>query len=189
MANRSEHQRAAPSSCSPAMGFVFIIGELRIDLGGIAKGFAVDRAIDVLRQHNQHHGLVNAGGDLATFGLPLEEIHIRDPRFPSETFCKLEIADAALASSGRLFNPFHSSDCLDSSAVNTSTQEPATEIAGATVRAQSCAIADALTKIAMIIGEQAASLLAEYQAAALLVLASGEARVTPEFQDGICARA
>jgi thiamine biosynthesis lipoprotein ApbE len=57
------------------------------------------------------------------------------------------------------------------------------------VRAQSCAIADALTKIAMIIGEQAATLLAKYQAGALLVLASGEARVTPEFQDGFRATA
>jgi thiamine biosynthesis lipoprotein len=161
----------------------------RIDLGGIAKGFAVDRAIDVLRQHNQTHGLVNAGGDLATFGLPPEEIHIRDPRFPSEMFCRLEIADTALATSGRLFNPFHSLDCHGSPAVDPSTQEPVTEIAGATVRAQSCAIADALTKIAMIIGEQAATLLAKYQAGALLVLASGEARVTPEFQDGFRATA
>jgi thiamine biosynthesis lipoprotein len=40
----------------------------QIDLGGIAKGFAVDRAIDALRDHGMPSGLVNAGGDLAPLG-------------------------------------------------------------------------------------------------------------------------
>jgi thiamine biosynthesis lipoprotein len=41
---------------------------LQLDLGGIAKGFAVDRAIDELRRAGCRSGLVNAGGDLAAFG-------------------------------------------------------------------------------------------------------------------------
>src|SRR3954451_11604778 len=41
---------------------------VRIDLGGIAKGFAVDRAIDALPCHGVREGIVNAGGDLAVFG-------------------------------------------------------------------------------------------------------------------------
>jgi FAD:protein FMN transferase len=41
---------------------------MRIDLGGIAKGYAVDRAIDALRAADCDGGLVNAGGDLAVFG-------------------------------------------------------------------------------------------------------------------------
>src|SRR5262245_35233185 len=39
-----------------------------IDLGGIAKGFAVDRAIDALRDYGCGSGLVNAGGDMRVFG-------------------------------------------------------------------------------------------------------------------------
>jgi thiamine biosynthesis lipoprotein len=39
-----------------------------LDLGGIAKGFAVDKAVDVLIEHGCDAGLVNAGGDLRTFG-------------------------------------------------------------------------------------------------------------------------
>ncbi len=42
--------------------------DLHIDLGGIAKGFAVDRALDALRAAGCTVGLVNAGGDLAVFG-------------------------------------------------------------------------------------------------------------------------
>ena len=78
---------------------------VRIDLGGIAKGFAVDRAIDILQQHGQARGLVNAGGDLAAFGPLRETVHVRHPRFPNRILCQVAISNAALASSGYLFDP------------------------------------------------------------------------------------
>jgi len=162
---------------------------MKIDLGGIAKGFAVDRAIDCLREHHQTSGLVNAGGDLATFGESKEMIHIRDPLSPSSLLCKIVITNAALASSARLFNPMDSSDTLLSSTITPVTQQPVTEIAGATVRAPSCMVADALTKIVMITGQHAAGILQTYEASALLVSAAGDVRVTPEWQDVIRAAA
>jgi len=76
-----------------------------------------------------------------------------------------------------------SSVSLSSSTIDPATQEPAAEIAGATVRAPSCIVADALTKIVMIRGEHAAGILKTYQASALLVSAAGDIRVTPEWQD------
>jgi thiamine biosynthesis lipoprotein len=162
---------------------------MKIDLGGIAKGFAVDRAIDCLREHHQTSGLVNAGGDLATFGESTEMIHIRDPLSPSGLLCKIAITNAALASSARLFKPMDSSDTLLSSTITPATQQPVTEIAGATVRAPSCMVADALTKIVMITGQHAAGILQTYQASALLVSAAGDVCVTPDWQDVIRAAA
>jgi FAD:protein FMN transferase len=162
---------------------------MKIDLGGIAKGFAVDRAIDCLREHHQTSGLVNAGGDLATFGESTEMIHIRDPLSPSSLLCKIAITNAALASSSRLFNPIASSDTLLSSTITPVTQQPVTEIAGATVRAPSCMVADALTKIVMISGQHAAGILQTYRASALLVSVAGDVWVTPEWQDVIRAAA
>jgi len=50
---------------------------LALDLGGIAKGFAVDRAIDALREFGCSAGEVNAGGDLRVFGAAASEIWIR----------------------------------------------------------------------------------------------------------------
>lgn len=50
---------------------------LQLDLGGIAKGFAVDRAIDELRRAGCRGGLVNAGGDLAAFGDREHEVWCR----------------------------------------------------------------------------------------------------------------
>ena len=49
-----------------------------IDVGGIAKGFAVDRAVDALRAHGSAAGLVNAGGDMSGFG-PGWPVRIHDP--------------------------------------------------------------------------------------------------------------
>jgi thiamine biosynthesis lipoprotein len=162
---------------------------MKIDLGGIAKGFAVDQAIDVLREHGQSSGLVNAGGDLATFGALPETIHIRDPRRPDCSLCQVAIANAALASSARLFDPTGSSDTFLSSTINPATHEPAAEIAGATVCAPSCMVADALTKIVMISGQRAAGILKSYRASALFVSAAGDVFVTPEWQDVIRAAA
>jgi thiamine biosynthesis lipoprotein len=51
--------------------------EIAIDLGGIAKGFAVDRAVEALRAHGCPAGEVNAGGDLRVFGSASTQVWIR----------------------------------------------------------------------------------------------------------------
>jgi FAD:protein FMN transferase len=163
--------------------------DVRIDLGGIAKGFAVDHAVDVLRARDQWHGLVNAGGDLAAFGPRRQTIHIRDPRGPRRSLCQIAIADTALASSGPSFDPFAAAHSSCAPVIDPATQMPATDVIGATVRAPSCMIADALTKIVMIRGEGAGDMLAQYQASALLVLKSGDVRITPDWHDDIGAAA
>jgi thiamine biosynthesis lipoprotein len=68
---------------------------LRLDLGGIAKGFAVDRAVDALRAAGCTGGLVNAGGDLAAYGARAHRIVCRTRR--GSAF--VELRDAALATS------------------------------------------------------------------------------------------
>jgi len=156
-----------------------------IDLGGIAKGFAVDRAIAVLRDSGVARGLVNAGGDLAAFGRLPETVHVRDPRDPSRLLCLVEIADAALASSGRRFDPLQSSDIQSAAVIDPLTHAPVRDVAGASVLAPSCMIADALTKVVMIAGETATDLLARHKASALAVLKSGEIRVTPDWHHAV----
>lgn len=69
---------------------------LRIDLGGIAKGYAVDRALDALRAAGCRGGLVNAGGDLAVFGDRSYPVVIRGQR---ATGSMVKLKNSALASS------------------------------------------------------------------------------------------
>lgn len=69
--------------------------DMQLDLGGIAKGYAVDRAIDALRTAGCHGGIVNAGGDVAAFGERRYHILLRDSR--GET--RIELQNMALATS------------------------------------------------------------------------------------------
>jgi thiamine biosynthesis lipoprotein len=155
--------------------------EARIDLGGIAKGFAVDRAIERLHDRGVSRGIVNAGGDLGAFGIDPHLIHIRDPRDPRLVLGHVEVRNEALASSGGHFDPFRSSEVEVTAVIDPRTREPARSGGGVTVRAPSCMVADALTKVIMVGGEPAAALLASYDASALLVSADGHVQVTPNW--------
>ena len=68
-----------------------------IDLGGIAKGYAVDRAVEALSSLGVPRGIVNAGGDLRAFGASQEIIHLRGASGAIEGIVRL--VDSAMASS------------------------------------------------------------------------------------------
>src|SRR5579859_5298025 len=66
-------------------------------LDGIAKGFAVDRAVDRLLEAGMECGAVNAGGDLRVFGEAFEALHVRPPAMPGRLVRVGKIRDAAVA--------------------------------------------------------------------------------------------
>src|SRR5437773_2883272 len=70
-------------------------------LDGIAKGFAVDRAVECLQDAGIAAGVVNAGGDLRVFGDELEEIYLRLPQRPAQLLRLGHLRNAAIATSGR----------------------------------------------------------------------------------------
>jgi thiamine biosynthesis lipoprotein len=82
-------------------GSVRLLKPACIDLGGIAKGFAVDRAIEALRQAGCKRGLVNAGGDLRAFGTDPWRVVLVDPLSRSPV-AEMEIDNEALATSAGL---------------------------------------------------------------------------------------
>jgi len=155
-----------------------------IDLGGIAKGFAVDRALHVLREHGLPQALVNAGGDLAVFGSEPEPVFIRHPVVPDRLVCQMQIANEALASSGDRLDLVEPSSFARQAIIDPRTQEPPRAIAGVSVRAPSCLMADALTKLVMIQAEESAALLDHYHASALVVSITGEIYVTSGWLNG-----
>ena len=159
--------------------------DIKIDLGGIAKGFAVDRALEALRHFNVPVGMVNAGGDLAAFGPEPQTVYIRDPRDPRRLICSVEVADEALASTARCFDLFQSAETTVSAIIDPGTGRPAPAIDGATVRAPSCMVADALTKIVMISGTDVTELLGHCNASALLISADGDIQITPDWHHAV----
>lgn len=133
---------------------------LWIDLGGIAKGYAVDRAIDVLRTHGATHAAVNAGGDLRLFGARTEPVFLR---IGSGIVPALELADAAIATSARDIQ----GDAAARPHLHGATRIPVGGDTCVSVIAAHCVIADALTKVVLAADPaMSTQLLARYAAEA-----------------------
>jgi thiamine biosynthesis lipoprotein len=125
---------------------------VRVDLGGIAKGFAVDRAVDSLRKNFDGSGVINAGGDLRAFGKKASSVHIRSRKngFSGQV---LRIRESAIATSDS------GPDKVNSKG---KTLRPGKTVS---VIASDCMTADALTKIALIAkGALVNSCLERYEA-------------------------
>jgi thiamine biosynthesis lipoprotein len=84
--------------------------DMAIDLGGIAKGYAVDRAFELLKSLGYRNLIINAGGDLRVGGLKNNQpwsIGIQNPRESQKLLARISVSDMAVATSGdyeRFFN-------------------------------------------------------------------------------------
>ena len=142
-----------------------------IDLGGIAKGFAVDRAISTLKASESALGLVNAGGDIAGFGPQPWPIQIVEPE-SRRAIANVAICNGAVATSAHL--PGGRADHLP---------DIDSRLVSATVCAPSAIDADALTKIVLSGSRFAARCLRLADAQAFVLGANGEIRaIQPERQ-------
>lgn len=140
-----------------------------IDLGGIAKGYAVDAAIDALASMNIESACVNAGGDLRVVGSAPYEISIRDPRDPTSIAMRKAVSDGALATSGAYFTRKQCGGVLRSALVDGRHGDAVTRDFSVSVQAPQCMIADALTKIVAATADAHHPLLAQYEAAAFII--------------------
>ena len=127
-----------------------------IDLGGIAKGYAVDRAIDVLIAAGTDEAVVNAGGDLRVIGT--EPVTVRgDEGTPAFT---LALSDAAIATS----TPWADRRCWRGAIAVPHLGRgrlPLATAGSVSVVADRCMVADAMTKIALADRVLAAAMLAD----------------------------
>ena len=121
---------------------------LWIDLGGVAKGYAVDRAITYLRDQGAVSGCVDAGGDLRAFGEAPTLIGLRVAQSTAAPI--LELQDGAAASSGG--DPAVSTRHWRAGQV-----EPLARDRFACVTAPTCMVADALTKVVLAQGTEGAA--------------------------------
>ncbi len=140
---------------------------LALDLGGIAKGFAVDRAIACLRRVGMSEAIVNAGGDLAVFGPEPSLIHVRHPADPGVLLPLGTLRDGAVATSAGYFRD------PAAAIVDPFTASPCAEIFSVSVIAPDCTTADGLTKALVLRGGRAAASLARERAQGIIVSADG----------------
>lgn len=151
---------------------------MRIDLGGIAKGYAVDKAVEAMVNCGASGGLVDAGGNIRCFGAPSQGkkywlIGLQDPNEAgsdidilaqagiqtSEPLLILQLTDAAVATSGHYRRFALIQGKKYSHIIDTKTGYSSDKLASATIIARDATTADALSKIIVMGAEKGLSLI------------------------------
>jgi len=141
---------------------------LWIDLGGIAKGYAVDRATERLGALGATQACVNAGGDLRVMGDATECVRLRPAAASDRPTAVVELANGSLASSGGNVGQPHDLERFPGVHVHGAHRRLAGSRTFACVMADRCVIADALTKVVLGTRSRGAALLRQYRATAHL---------------------
>ena len=140
---------------------VHVKQRVHLTLDGIAKGYAVDRAVDALRCAGADCGVVNAGGDLRVFGKQPEPIYVRHPRSPGKLVHIGQVTEAAVASSGAYFSAAEFFDPRTGKIVRPGY--------GITVIALDFTTADALTKPCLLEPNRSNGIAARFGALAVVM--------------------
>lgn len=130
---------------------------MQIGLGGIAKGYAVDRAMDVIGDAGFSDYAVNAGGDLSVRGLKNNKlwwVSIRHPREHDKTAAILPVSNLAVVTSGDYERFFMIDGQRYSHIIDPKTGWPARYCQSVTVMAKTAAWADALATGVFVLGPE-----------------------------------
>lgn len=119
-----------------------------LDLGGIAKGYGVDRAVEALREWGVTDAMVNVGGDLVAIGRSADgdpwEVGVRSPAAPDGIAHTLRITERAVATSGDYLSYFQHGGRRYHHLMDPESAEPTRgRVASLTVVADTCLTADA----------------------------------------------
>jgi FAD:protein FMN transferase len=128
---------------------------VRIDLGGIAKGWAVDRSIELLKKRGIAHARVTAGGDTRLLGDRRGRpwtVGIRDPRQQGKAIAVLPLSDVAVSTSGDYERFFDDEGVRHHHIINPKTGKAATGVRSVTVIAADATTTEGLTKSVFIKG-------------------------------------
>ncbi|WP_329741382.1 FAD:protein FMN transferase [Dyella sp. A6] len=153
-------------------GVVSFAKPLWLDLGGIAKGYAVDCAFDYLAARSPTHLCVEAGGDLRLMG-PVPELIYLSTSHRGSAIPAIHLENAALASSGSQTSMVCSNSTNDSRLICPHIDPRSGQSCKAdrfvSVVAPCCIDADALTKVVMAAGKSATPVLERHHAMAFMM--------------------
>lgn len=129
---------------------------MRIGFGGIGKGYAAEQAKQAMKLHGVESGVVNASGDLTTWGLRPNgkqwTIAVANPNASHEAFSYMEISDMAAATSGNYEKFVMIGGKKYSHTINPKTGLPVTGIKSVTIITTNAELADALATPVTIMG-------------------------------------
>jgi len=162
---------------------------MQVNLGGIGKGYAIDRAVTILRGAGLSDFMVQSGGDMFVAGKRGDRpwrVGIQDPRGPANTlFAAIEATDAAFSTSGDYERFFMRDGQRYHHIIDPDTGEPARLCRSVTIMAKNATITDGLAKGVFILGAEKGMALIERlpDVEAVVVTAKNEVKVSSGLKD------
>jgi len=143
----------------------FTVPGMRIDLGGIAKGFAIDQSIRALQDHGALGGMVDIGGDIRCFGQgPAGKQHwsigLQDPRVsaddtdPQRIVLVLKLTDLAITTSGNYRRFIVIDGKRTSHIIDPHTGQGSDKLSSVTIMAPNAITADGLATAVSVLGQE-----------------------------------
>jgi thiamine biosynthesis lipoprotein ApbE len=134
---------------------IIIEQDMKLTLDGIAKGYSVDAAIEILKDMGIESALINAGGDIATFGTkPGEDKWITGLRHPDDTsisIMEFSLSGQAIATSGNYYRYYNESAEVGH-IMDPKTGRSVYLCSSATIIAEDCTVADILATAVFVLG-------------------------------------
>jgi thiamine biosynthesis lipoprotein len=147
---------------------------MAIDLGGIAKGYAVDRAFELLKSLGYRNLIINAGGDLRVGGLRNNQpwsIGIQNPRESQKLLARISVSDMAVATSGDYERFFNYEGKRYHHIFNPKDGFPTEGSQSVTIIAKDCITADGLATAVFVLGaEKGYSLCQKFEGVDCLIV-------------------
>jgi thiamine biosynthesis lipoprotein len=162
---------------------------MKIHLGGIGKGYAVDRAVSILRRAGLRNFMIQAGGDLYVAGQKDGRpwrLGINDPRGrEGDSFATVDLSDSTFSTSGDYARFFMKDGVRYHHILDPSTGQPARLCRSVTIASDNPVLADAIAKGVFILGPEKGMALVERipKLEAVIVTAKNEVLVSSGLKD------
>ena len=173
----------------------FAVEGMRVDLGGIGKGYAVDKAVEAMQKRGALGGMVDLGGNIRCFGQPPQgqehwRIGLQDPNVAPDEFggtkplLVLELRNESVATSGDYRRFVKVQGEKQSHIIDTATGNGANKLVSDTIIAPDATTADALSTAVNVLGPQAGLALIERLPATEAILIPAGKDAQPIFSRG-----
>lgn len=137
---------------------VFIPKDAEIDLGGIAKGYIIDKLLEILKNYNIERAILNIGGQVGIYGKPLEDniwkIKIRDPRNLEGYIGTVYLDKISIATSGDYERFFVKGNKRYCHIIDPRNGYPADQVMSVSVISESATEADVMSTVFFVLGKE-----------------------------------
>lgn len=160
---------------------------MKLDLGAVAKGYATEKALQVLRKHGIEKALIDAGGNIRVLGRNPNDtpwrIGIKDPRKTDAVVAVLPLEDASAVTSGDYYRSFEEGGKRYHHILDPRTGYPADRHMSVTVVTKDAGLADILSTVCFVLSADQALEMAEKMTGVdlCLIAADGRIRHTPSL--------